>query len=214
MKKPTARQQAFLGFIESFIVERGYPPTYEEIRQGLRLSTKSLVDHHLSALEDAGFIERDRSTPRGLRLRIDPAKPAVAVKDAFAVPIVGTIAAGQPSTTFAESSDTAAEALLLTSDIAPSQEGLYALRVRGSSMIDAMVNDGDLVVMRQQSFARDGDMVAVRLVDRDETTLKHFYRERGRIRLQPANPHMQAIFAHPQNVEIQGKVVAVIRRVH
>ena len=117
-------------------------------------------------------------------------------------------------TPFAESIDTASEALMLTSDIVPSAKGLFALRVRGDSMIDAMVNDGDLVVMQQQSFAQDGDMVAVRLIDRDETTLKHFYRERGRIRLQPANPLMGPIFTRPGNVEVQGKVVAVIRRVH
>jgi len=212
MKTLTARRQTLLDFIETFITEHSYPPTYEEIRQGLGLSTKSLVDHHLSALENAGYIERDRSTPRGLRLRIK--QPKVPVKDAFRVPIVGSIVAGMPVTAFAESIDTAAEALLLTSDIAAPQDGLFALRVRGDSMVDAMVNDGDLVVMKQQSFARDGDMVAVRLIDRDETTLKHFFREPGRIRLQPANPRMQPIFAHPHNVEVQGKVVAVIRRVN
>lgn len=213
MKAPTARQQAILGFIETFIAGRGYPPTYEEIRQGLALSTKSLVDHHLAALEAAGLIERDRLTPRGLRV-VGQERAAAPSKDSFTVPVVGTIVAGAPVTAFAESIDTASEAILLTSDIAAPQENLFALRVRGNSMVDAMVNDGDLVVMKQQSFARDGDMVAVRLIDRDETTLKHFYREGGRIRLQPANPLMQPIFAHPHNIEIQGKVVAVIRRVH
>ena len=214
MKILTARRQTFLNFIEAFIAERGYPPTYEEIRQGLGLSTKSLVDHHLSALEDAGYIERDPLTPRGLRLRARQPAVAIPVKGAFAVPIVGSIVAGLPVTAFAESIDTASEALLLTSDIASPQEGLFALRVRGDSMVDAMVNDGDLVVIKQQSFARNGDMVAVRLIDRDETTLKHFFRERDRIRLQPANPYLTPIFANPHNVEVQGKVVAVIRRVN
>lgn len=205
MKTPTIRQQAILGFIETFIADNSYPPTYEEIRQGLGLSTKSLVNHHLAALEEAGLIERDRSTSRGLRL---------AGQSIHKVPIVGSIAAGVPVTAFAQSIDTTTEALSLTSDILPPQEGLFALRVRGDSMIDAMVNDGDLVVMKRQAEARDGDMVAVWLKDRDETTLKHFYREKGRIRLQPANPLMQAIFTHPRNVEVQGKVVAVIRRVN
>ncbi len=205
MKSPTVRQQAILGFIETFIADNCYPPTYEEIRQGLGLSTKSLVNHHLAALEEAGLIERDRSTSRGLRL---------AGQTVHKVPIVGSIAAGLPVTAFAQSIDTASEALSLTSDILSPQEGLFALRVRGDSMIDAMVNDGDLVVMRQQAEARDGEMVAVWLRDRDETTLKHFYREKGRIRLQPANPLMQPIFTHPRNVEVQGKVVAVIRRVN
>ena len=210
MKEPTARQQAILDFIESFITRRGYPPTYEEIREGLDLSTKSLVNHHLLALEQAGFIQRDRLTPRGLRVL---AGPASAASQVFAVPVVGDIAAGLPVTTFADTADTASEALLLTSDIAAGQDGLFALRVRGESMIDAMVNDGDLVVMKSQSHAQDGDMVAVRLLDRDETTLKHFYREPGRIRLQPANPLMRTIFTQPHNVEVQGKVVAVIRRI-
>ncbi len=214
MKTLTARRQTFLDFIEAFIDERGYPPTYEEIRRSLGLSTKSLVDHHLSVLEDAGYIERDPLTPRGLRLLTRRPEAPIPVKDAFSVPIVGSIVAGMPVTAFAESPDTAAEALLLTSDIAPPQDGLFALRVRGDSMIDAMVNDGDLVVIKQQSFARNGDMVAVRLIDRDETTLKHFFHERDRIRLQPANPHVQPIFANPHNVEVQGKVVAVIRRVN
>src|SRR3990172_6710273 len=200
MRTLTPRRQAMLDFIGTFIDDNGYPPTFEEMRDGLKLSTKSLVNHHLSALEAAGYIERDPSTPRGLRLR--------AQRLTIRVPVVGSIVAGQPVTPFAESIDTASEALLLTSDIVPSQKGLFALRVRGDSMIDAMVNDGDLVVMQQQSFAKDGDMVAVRLIDRDETTLKHFFRERGRVRLQPANPLMGPIFTHPGNVEVQGRVVA------
>jgi len=205
MKTLTHRQLAVLSFIETFIASNRYPPTYEEIRRGLGLSTKSLVNHHLNALEEAGVIERDRLTSRGLRL---------AGQSVHRVPVVGSIVAGLPVTSFAESIDTAREALLLTSDIAAPQEGLFALRVRGDSMIDAMVSDGDLVVMKRQSDVRDGDMVAVWLKDRDETTLKRFFRENGRIRLQPANPTMGPIFAHPRNVEVQGKVVAVIRRVH
>ncbi len=205
MKTLTHRQLAILDFIQAFIVDNRYPPTYEEIRNGLGLSTKSLVNHHLNALEEAGLIERDRLTSRGLRL---------AGQSIHRIPVVGSIAAGLPVTAFAEPIDTAREALLLTSDIVAPQDGLFALRVRGDSMIDAMVNDGDLVVMKRQSDVRDGEMVAVWLKDRDETTLKHFFRENGQIRLQPANPTMGPIFAHPRNVEVQGKVVAVIRRVN
>ena len=214
METPTARQQAILDFIETFITDNRYPPTYEEIRRGVGLSTKSLVNHHMAALEAAGHLERDRLTPRGLRLRREPKQATGLEAEIFAVPVVGSVVAGLPVTAFSESLETAGEALLLTSQIVPKQDGLFALRVRGDSMIDAMVNDGDLVVMKQQSHARDGDMVAVRLIDRDETTLKHFFREPGRIRLQPANPLMGPIFASPSNVEVQGKVVAVIRRVN
>ncbi len=202
MKPLTPKQQAILNFIQDFVTTHHYPPTYEEIRAGLGLSTKSLVDYHLNALEAAGHIHRDRSTPRGLRLQNS---------NAFAVSLVGTIGASLPATAY---TDMAAEALMLTRDIVPEQEGLYALRVRGTSMIDAMVDDGDIVVMKKQSVAKDGDMVAVRLIDRDEMTLKHFFRETNRIRLQPANPTLKPIFVHPSNVEIQGRVVAVIRQVH
>ncbi len=160
------------------------------------------MDYHLTALEQAGRISRDRATPRGLRL---------VNSDGFPVPLVGSIGASLPTTVFY---DLANEALMLTRDIVPEQDGLYALKVRGTSMIDAMVDDGDIVVMKRQSEAKNGDMVAARLIDRDEMTLKYFYLEPNRVRLQPANPTLGPIFTHPANIEIQGRVIAVIRRVH
>ncbi len=202
MKPLTMKQQAILNFIQDFMARQHYPPTYEEIRCGLGLSTKSLVDYHLAALEEAGFISRDRATPRGLRL---------VNGDSYSVPFIGSIGASLPTTFF---SDLANEALVLTRDIVPEQDGLYALKVRGTSMIDAMVDDGDIVVMKKQSEAKNGDMVAARLIDRDEMTLKYFYLEPNRVRLQPANPLLGPIYTHPTNIEIQGRVVAVIRRVH
>jgi repressor LexA len=202
MKPLTVKQQQILTFIEDFMARQHYPPTYEEIRSGLGLSTKSLVDYHLTALEEAGFISRDRATPRGLRL---------VQAEAFSVPYVGSIGASLPTMSFA---DLANEALVLTRDIVPEQDGLFALKVRGTSMIDAMVDDGDIVVMKKQAEAKNGDMVAARLIDRDETTLKYFFREPNRVRLQPANPSLGPIYTHPENLEIQGRVVAVIRRVH
>lgn len=216
MKNLSTRQRSILEFISTFISDNQYPPTFEEIREGLGLSTKSLVNYHLCALEAAGYLERDRLTPRGLRLRIEVSTTTEAEtpKGAFAVPIVGSIVAGMPVTTFGESLETVSEVLMLTSDIVPHQEDLFALRVRGESMIDAMVSDGDLVVIKRQSVADDGDMVAARLIDSDETTLKHFYRETDCIRLQPANPLMDPIYVHPSNIEVQGKVVAVIRRMN
>ena len=197
----TTKQEAILSYIEEFVTTHHYPPTYEEIRSGLGLSTKSLVDYHLTALEEAGFIRRERSTPRGLRL---------VHCESFVVPLVGSIGASLPATFY---TDIASEALLLTRDIVPEQDGLFALRVRGTSMIDAMVDDGDIVVIKKQFEARNGDMVAARLVDRDETTLKYFYAEPDHVRLQPANPTLEPILTQRGNVEIQGRVVAVIRRV-
>ena len=200
-KHLSERQREMLTFIEDFVRENGYPPTYEEIRVALGISTKSLVNHHLEALEAAGYLSRVPNTPRGIRLSQSPT---------FRVPRLGHIAAGHPISFGDPDPDDFIE---LTRDIVAEQEGLYALQVKGDSMIDALVNDGDIVIMKHQTEARNGEMVAVRLRDRDETTLKRFYRENGHIRLQPANPTMPPIIVHPAVVEVQGRVVAVIRQV-
>jgi repressor LexA len=196
------RQMEMHRFISRYISRKGYPPTFEEIRQGLRMSTKSLVNHHLKALEDEGLIKREPDTPRGIKL--------LGGLGSFRVPLLGQIAASPEPISF---SDDDYEEIELTPDIVKEQDGLYALRVKGDSMIDALINDGDIVVMRHQEVAEAGEMVAVRLKERNETTLKRFYPEGKRVRLQPANPEVKPILVHPANVEIQGKVMAVIRQV-
>ena len=201
MEQLSGRQRAMLAFIEGFVRENGYPPTYEEIRVALGISTKSLVNHHLDALEAAGRLSRAPNTPRGIRLSRN---------DTFRVPRMGQIAAGLPISFGDPDPDDFIE---LTRDIVAEQEDLYALQVKGDSMIDALVNDGDIVIMKHQREARNGEMVAVRLRDRDETTLKRFYRENGHVRLQPANPAMPPIIVHPSMVQVQGRVLAVIRQV-
>jgi repressor LexA len=195
------RQRRMLNFIERFVEENGYPPTYEEIRVALEISTKSLVNHHLDVLEGAGCLERMPNTPRGIRL---------SQSKTFRVPKLGTIAAGFPISPGGDPDPD--DFLELTRDIVAEQDGLYALRVAGNSMIDALVNDGDIIILKHENEARNGDMVAVWLNDRDETTLKRFYRENGHVRLQPANPTMPPIYVHPAAVEVQGRVVAVIRQ--
>jgi len=194
------RQRRILTFIERFVEQNGYPPTYEEIRAALGISTKSLVYHHLDALEEAGYLARVPHTPRGIRL---------AQLRTFRVPRLGHIAAGLP---ISVSDPDPEDYIELTRDIVDEQEGLYALRVAGNSMIDALVNDGDIVILKHQDEARNGEMVAVWLSDRDETTLKRFYRENGHVRLQPANPTMPPMILHPAVVQVQGRVVAVIRQ--
>jgi repressor LexA len=201
METLSERQQAMLTFIEEFVLQNGYPPTYEEIRTALGISTKSLVKHHLGVLEAAGRLSRAPHTPRGIRLSRG---------ETFRVPRMGHIAAGLPISFGDPDPD---DYLELTRDIVAEQEGLYALQVKGNSMIDALVNDGDIVIMKHQEEARNGEMVAVRLRDRDETTLKRFFRENGHVRLQPANPAMPPIIVHPSAVQVQGRVVAVIRQV-
>jgi repressor LexA len=196
------KQREMLAFIENFLNQNGYPPTYEEIRTGLNISSKSLVNYHLEVLENASLLTRSPNTPRGIRLANGG--------DTVQVPFMGRVAAGPP-TAFVEENNR--EAIELTCDIVPNRDDLYALKVEGDSMIDALVHDGDIVIMQHQIEAKNGEMVAVRLIDQNETTLKRFYRENGHVRLQPANPNMTPIFVSPQAVAIQGKVVAIIRQV-
>ena len=212
----TTRQQRMLDFIRKHVRETGYPPTIREIGREVGISSTSVVNYNLNVLQEKGYIERARETSRGLRLIGKAAVPiARPTCGEFEVPIAGAIAAGEPlrlpETDF---SLTDYETVTLTQDIIPPAPDLFALKVKGESMIDALVNDGDIVILRRQSEANNGDMVAAWLIEEGETTLKRFYWEKdaNRVRLQPANPTMQPIYVHPRNLEIKGKVVAVIRQ--
>ena len=153
------------------------------------------------------MIKRNQRVSRGIQLT--DATP----RNLVPIPLVGRIFASEPvSVPDAPSSFAPDEAINLTRDLVGNGTDLFALEVRGDSMIDAMIGDGDVVVMKRQIRARNGDLVAVWLNDSEETTLKHFYLENGRVRLQPANPTMQPIYANPANVRVQGKVVLVLRR--
>jgi len=196
------KQREMLAFIENFVEENGYPPTYEEIRAGLNISSKSLVNYHLDVLENATLLRRSPNTPRGIRLRPD--------SDTVQVPFVGKITAAA-SANFTDADKR--EAIELTCDIVPNRANLYAFKVEGDTLMDALVNDGDIVIMQRHDRAENGDMVAVRLLEQNATTLKRFYRENGHVRLQPANPHLSPLLVKPEAIAIQGKVVAVIRQV-
>jgi repressor LexA len=202
----SARQEAIMGFINEFLRENAYPPTIRDIGSAVGISSTSVVNYNLNILEREGFITRDRDVSRGLRL----VGESLHRGDVIFLPLLGRIAAGDPIPVPGDA--VPEEHLQLARGIIKDEEGLYALRVQGESMIDALVNDGDIVIMKHQEVADNGDMVAVWLRDREETTLKKFYHEGNRIRLQPANPTMQPIYASPGNVEIQGKVVMVIRQ--
>lgn len=200
--KISDKQKQMLAFIENFVGKNGYPPTHEEIRAGLRISTKSLVNYHLEALEGASLLSRSPNTPRGIRLANE--------REPFTVPLT-------TSPTFllpAPSADLEAQDVVeLTCDIVSNTPDLYALKVRGDSMIDALVNDGDIVIIQRQDQAKNGDLVAVRLLEQDCTTLKHYYRENGHVRLQPANPTLEPVLVKPAAVQVEGKVMAIIRQV-
>ncbi len=209
MKELSAKQRRILEFIRGFIDEHDYPPSIRQIQEACHISSTSVVDYNLRILEKQGYIRRDREVSRAIEL-LEPGgrRPRVAN-----VPIIGTIAAGQPIPvptadtwqTFAE------ETLEVPPDMVGNREKVYALRVKGSSMIDALVNDGDIVVMEAASSAQDGDMVAAWLKREQEATLKRFYREGSRVRLQPANEAMQPIRTDADNVEVQGRVIGAIR---
>jgi len=209
------QQQRILECIRDFIQERGYPPTVRDIARELGISSTSVVDYHLRRLEQAGWIERDPRSSRGIRLTAAGAR-GLGLGEIVSVPLLGDIAAGEPIPV--PSSDFSLlgveETIELTRSIVGDPQDLYALRVRGNSMIDAMVHDGDIVIMRPAEEVANGEMAAVWLRDREEATLKRVYWEGGRVRLQPANPTMEPIYIDdPRQVQIQGKVVMVIRRI-
>jgi repressor LexA len=193
------KQKQMLAFIENFVGKNGYPPTHEEIRTALKISTKSLVNYHLEALEGAALLSRSPNTPRGIRLMCEP--------ETFSVPLSNgpvSVSAGLEEQ----------EVVELTCDIVSNTPNLYALKVQGDSLLDALVNDGDIVIIQRQNQAQNGDLVAVRLLEQDRTTLKHFYRENGHVRLQPANPDLEPVFLKPNAVQVEGKVMAIIRQVN
>lgn len=212
LSKLSEHERRILRFIEKCLRESSIAPTFEEIRQGVKLASKDHVSRDLKRLAAKGFIELIPRKARGIRLLRTvegwPFSPTT-----FHVPLLGTIAAGEPIPVPQESSSPLSyEVIELTRAIVKDQGDIYALKVKGDSMIDALINDGDIVIMHHQARVENGEMAAVWLTDRQETTLKRFYHEGDRVRLQPENRHMKPIFVSPQQVEIQGKVIAVIRQ--
>jgi len=217
--KLSERQQNMLDYIWKYIREAGRPPTIREIGQAVKISSTSVVNYNLTKLSEKGYVDRDADVSRGLRLT----EKALALYDAASeaieklirIPLVGDIVASEPlevgHESFATYDDEDAIELSRSMLDERQTDDLFALRVTGDSMIDAMVNDGDIVIMRQQETARDGDMVAIWLTPDDTTTLKYFYREGERVRLQPANPTMKPIYVNPIDVRVQGKVMMVLR---
>ena len=213
--KLSDRQRRMLDFIMQYSRDHGYPPSIREIGQAVGISSTSVVNYNLNRLVDEGYLDRQQNVSRGLRLTEKVGQAAERLTELIRIPLVGRIFASQPVPLPSTDSPMfgADEAIEITRDLLSSDDGLFALQVKGDSMIDAMVNDGDIVVMRREPEWRNGDMVAVWLKEKEETTLKHIYREGKRIRLQPANPTMQPIFLDgPDSMEVQGKVMLVVRQ--
>ncbi|MGD9049297.1 MAG: transcriptional repressor LexA [Anaerolineae bacterium] len=226
-KDLSERQKKILQFIQEFIDENQYPPTIREIGKDVGISSTSVVKYNLDVLARRDLIERNPDISRGIRLVGDLSERVAGVTDriseaaermtdVFQVPVLGRIAAGSPiPVPEAEFSPFGYErSVELTRDIVKDQKGIYALEVQGDSMIDALINDGDIVLMRHQERVENGELAAVWLQDQEETTLKRFYLEGARVRLQPANPTMQAMYFPAENVQVMGKVVCVIRQMN
>ncbi len=210
--KLSDRQRKMLDFIRMFGLENGYPPSIREIGRGADISSTSVVNYNLNRLVEQGYLDRDQNVSRGLRLT---EKLTSQVNDIVRVPLVGRIFASEPVPVPSTDSPMfgADEAIEITQNLLSSREDLFALEVKGDSMIDAMIGDGDIVVMQRRPEWSNGDMVAVWLKDKEETTLKHIYLEGDTVRLQPANPTMKPIIIEdPENLEVQGKVMLVLRQ--
>ena len=214
-RRLSERQEKILAFLSDYLEDNGFPPSIREIGAAAGISSTSVVSYNLRRLEQDGYISRQPDVSRGLRLRVRPGRSESAPDELVRLPLLGRIVAGEPmpvpASDFPLMGD---ETIELTRDLLGDPAGLYALQVEGNSMIDALVHDGDIVVMRHQQRVENGEMAAVWLREREEVTLKHFFQEdNGRVRLQPANPTMKPIYVDdPALVEVQGKVMMVIRQ--
>jgi repressor LexA len=229
-KQLKERHKQVLDVIQEYRAKHGYAPSYREICSQTDITSTSMVNYYLEQLEEMGYIERSENISRSLKIKraaqekVDQVlgnvnKVVEDISHSLTIPIVGRIVASEPipipdsdfSLFDAESNIDIPESLI---PFNVQKENLFALEVEGDSMIDAMVNDGDVIIMKPVQEAKNGEMVAVRLIDQNETTLKHFYHEGDRVRLQPANPTMDPIYVNSSaEIEVQGSVVLVIRQI-
>ncbi len=209
-KSLSSKQEHIISFITDFLRDKGYPPSIRDIAVGCGISSTSVVSYNLNKLEEAGHIRRHSDISRGIEFLNRRQKDGKLVY----IPIVGEIAAGEPIPVPASDSGNviSVEGLEVSEELIRGRENIYALRVKGDSMLDALIGDGDIVLMDYVNSAENGDTVAVWLKKEQEVTLKKLFTEPKRIRLESANSQMKPIYTTPDNVEIQGRVVAVIRR--
>ena len=210
-KKLSEKQESILEYIGDFLDDNRYPPTVRDIQYGCGISSTSVVDYNLRILQREGFINRQSDVSRGIELVGHTSR-----NESFTtVPVYGSIAAGEPLHIPGAGTDRLDpdESLELPAFLTGGQSDAFAVRVKGESMIDALVADGDLVVMVPTASARNGEMVAAEIIDREEVTLKHFFMHNGQVILEPANSQMEPQVYPAENVSIRGKVVGVIRSI-
>lgn len=194
----TKRQKEVFDFIKIYSEKKGYAPSLKEIQKHFKLASVSTAHFHVSKLQDSGYLDKVDNKARAISVSNE--EPFVTI------PLLGTIAAGEPIEAIQEK-----ETIAIPKSKAPKGDEIYALRVSGTSMIDENINDGDVVVVRNQATAENGQKI-VALINGNEATLKKFYKEKGRIRLQPANQSLQPKFVHPSQLTIQGVVLDVVKK--
>ena len=212
-KKLSEKQDRILEFIQGFLDEHQYPPTVRDIQGGCEISSTSVVDYNLRILQREGMLKRQNEVSRGIEL-LGSAKRTTS--NMVTIPILSSIAAGEPLPVPTQDTwnNENTETMDLPAFLTKGKENVFGVRVKGQSMIDALITDGDLVLLEPVDKAEDGDMVAAWLGDHEGVTLKRFYLENGRVRLQPANPAMDPIYVAADKVSVQGRVVGVIRSVN
>jgi repressor LexA len=206
----TESQQRILSFINTYVEAHDMPPTIREIQRGAAISSTSMVSYHLKALERANLLNRRERSSRGVVVK-DPTR--VTFRDMVNIPIVGRIVASEPAPTpDADALRDSENTVQIARSMVGNTDGLYALEVKGNSMIDALINDGDIVVMKRVTEVKNGDLAAVFLTDRNESTLKRVFHEGKRLKLKPENPTMKPFYVDAKIAQIQGKVMCVIRK--
>lgn len=206
MTKLSSRQQAIIDFIRKEVRDKGYPPSVREIGEAVGLASSSTVHGHLARLEKKGLIRRDPTKPRAIELLDHDRFQDDFEMSVVRVPVVGKVTAGQPITAVEH-----VEEYFPLPESVVTNDNVFMLRVSGDSMIEAGIMDGDYVIVRQQNVANNGDIV-VAMTDEDEATVKRFFKEKNRIRLQPENSALEPIIL--DNVTILGKVIGVYRLFH
>lgn len=211
VKRLSDKQKRIQNYITRYVNDNGYPPSIREIQSACKISSTSVVDYNLNILENRGILQRRADVSRGIKL----VKGADTAEMMVSVPVIGMIAAGTPiPVPTPDTWDVAAvsDTMNVPAELTGGKENIYALRVKGLSMIDALINDGDIVLLQHVNAVENGEMAAVWLKSEKEATLKKVFVESKRVRLQPANSQMKPIYAEPDNVEIQGRVVGVVRQ--
>lgn len=208
MKALSKKRKQVLEAITGFLDSHKYPPSVRDVVQMCDMSSTSVADYHLKALERDGYIRRESGVSRGIEIIGYDSRNS----DTFKAPLLGLIAAGEPLPVPTAEPWASLETLDVPDDLISGRENVYALKVKGTSMIDALIDDGDIVLLQHSNTADDGDMVAAWLESEEEVTLKRIYREQGRVRLQPANSQMSPIYVDPSNLSVKGKVIGVIRK--